>query len=205
MSQSEKHFCCGLKQADVPFCLKHGYTVNPKKMKHIQVRGDPCWYNSPKQRFLFSTVCPLPVSTSEPVCKICCYVRECLIILTSEVSAYYLNSPCIERVSMCSQNIWEHVLLCGSSVSVCSLCSQHHMLFPPGWRLGLSVKGGAGGGMRGKWSKGVREGEGRRVEWATHTPVGKETGVGGVGSRCGGGRESKERRGLEREETTADT
>lgn len=47
-------------------------------------------------------------------------------------------------------------------VGMC-LCSQHHMLFPAGCRLGLSVKGGAG-------AEGVREGEGRRVKWPTHPP-----------------------------------
>lgn len=94
---------------------------------------------------------------------------ECIV---SELSMY-------EYVSMCSVNMCEHLLLCGSSVSVCSLSAQLHMLFPPGWRLGLSVKGGGGGGMEGKGRKGAREGEGRRAERATY-PRSKE--MGGRGS-----------------------
>lgn len=55
---------------------------------------------------------------------------------------------------MCSLNA--NVLLCGSSVLVCSLSPQLHMLFPPGWRLGLTAKGG--GGMGGKARGGGQRG-----------------------------------------------
>lgn len=45
--------------------------------------------------------------------------------------------------------------MCVSSVLVCSFSPQLHMLSPPGWRLGLSAKGGGGRG----WE--ARKGEGR--------------------------------------------
>lgn len=53
---------------------------------------------------------------------------------------------------------------------VCGLSPQLHMLFPPGWRLGLSAKGG--GGMGGK-------GEGREVDRATTYPQAEELVKGG--------------------------
>lgn len=42
------------------------------------------------------------------------------------------------------------------SVGMQPLSLAKNMLFPPGWRFGLSVKGGGGGGMGGKGRKGVR-------------------------------------------------
>lgn len=91
-------------------------------------------------------------------------------------------------------SVCECVLLGWGSVLVCSLSPQLRMLFPPGWRLGLTVLGGTGMGGKGAGGEGSG-GEGGNIR--EHTP---EPGcwlvVEGVpkGQRC---RKEKQMRGLE--------
>lgn len=89
------------------------------------------------------------------------------------------------RLCVNVRRVCECVSLCGSSVSVCSLSPALHMLLPPGWRLGLSAKGG--GGMGGKGGGG-----------SGNIPRAEEV-EGGLVSKGRRSRKEKQRRGLEAE------